>query len=395
MKKKLFTSLRALSFATALGFSLHAHADVKIGFIGTFTGPAAALGQDQYDGFMLALEQMDGKLGGEAVELFKEDDQLKPGVGVQAVRKLIERDDVDLITGVTFSNIMMAVAKPLADANMMFVGSNAGPSPLAGEQCNQNFFFTSWQNDTLAEVMGQYATDQGYKNVYLMAPNYQSGKDQLTGFKRYYKGKIDDEIYTQLNQLDYSAEISMLQADQPDAIYAFYPGGIGVNFFKQLHQAGVVDRIPLLSSSIDGTSLPALQESALGVLASSAWGPDLDNPANRAFVEAFEKKYDRIPSMYAAQAYDAARLINSALQKTGGDVSDKKALRDAIKAADFDSVRGELSFNVNGFPIQDMHAFKVAKDAKGRVSLQTIATPLKDLHDSYASQCKSGVAEKS
>src|SRR3546814_614015 len=186
---------------------------------------------------------------------------------------------------------MMTVAQPLADADMLFVGSNAGPSPLAGKQCNENFFFTSWQNDNLAEVMGQYATDQGFKSVYLMAPNYQSGKDQLAGFKRYFKGAISGEVYTQINQLDYSAEISMLQVEQPDAIYVFYPGGMGVNFVKQLHQSGMLGKTVLLSSSIDGTSLPALQDSALGVFASSAWGPDLDNPANQAFVAAFEKKY--------------------------------------------------------------------------------------------------------
>lgn len=392
MKKTFLCSIRALSFMAAVGISGYAHAEVKIGFIGTFSGPAAALGQDQYDGFMLALDKLEGKLGGQAVRLFKEDDQLKPEVGVQAVRKLIDRDNVDLVTGVTFSNVMMTIAQPLVSADMLFVGSNAGPSLLAGEQCSQNFFFTSWQNDNLAEVMGQYATDQGFKSVYLMAPNYQSGKDQLTGFKRYYKGIINDEVYTQLNQLDYSAEISMLQADQPDAIYVFYPGGMGVNFVKQLHQSGVLSKIPLLSSSIDGTSLPALQDSALGVYASSAWGPDLDNDANKAFVEAFESKYGRIPSMYAAQAYDAARLIDSAVRKAEGKVSDKAALRAALRAAEFDSVRGKFSFNVNGFPIQDMHVFKVAKDAKDRVNLQTIATPLTSLQDSYAAICKQGAA---
>jgi len=296
---------------------------------------------------------------------------------------------VDLITGVTFSNIMMAIAKPLADADMLFIGSNAGPSQLAGEQCNRNFFFTSWQNDNLAEVMGQYATDNGFKNVYLMAPNYQSGKDQLNGFKRYFKGNIVDEVYTQLNQLDYSAEIAMLQSEQPDAVYVFYPGGMGINFVKQLHQSGVLNKTVLLSSSIDGTSLPALGETALGVYASSAWGPDLDNSANQNFVTAFEAKHKRIPSLYAAQAYDAARLIDSALRKTNGNISDKQALRDAIRAANFDSVKGSIRFNTNGFPIQNMRVFQVAKDSQGRVSLTSVATPLKDLSDSYAPHCKS------
>jgi len=365
-----------------------AHAEVRIGFVATLSGPAAALGQDQYDGFMLALEQLGGKLGGTEAKIFKEDDQLKPDVGVLAVRKFIEKDKVDLITGVTFSNVMMALAKPLSDAEMLFVSSNAGPAPLAGKQCNANFFFAAWQNDNQAEVMGQYATEKSFKKVYLMAPNYQSGKDQIAGFKRYYKGPVIGECYTQLNQPDYSAEIAQLQAAAPDAIYVFYPGGMGVNFVKQMRQAGMLGKQPLLSAStVDGTTLPALKETALGVLAGSFWGPDFDNATSRKFVDAFQQKYKRIPSQYAAQAYDSANLIDSALRKTGGKTTDKAAVRAALRAADFSSLRGKMKFGNNGFPIQDMHVFEVAKNTAGDVSLKTLSTPLKGLQDAYATEC--------
>ncbi|MBP6018641.1 MAG: ABC transporter substrate-binding protein [Burkholderiaceae bacterium] len=388
MKKTLSYTTGAFALALALGGASVAHADVKIGFVATLSGPAAALGQDQYDGFMLAVEQLGGKLGGTETTIVKEDDQLKPDVGVQAVRKLIEKDKVDLITGITFSNVLMAMAKPIADAGTLMISSNAGPAPLAGKQCNANFFFTSWQNDNQAEVMGQYANDKGYKNVYLMAPNYQSGKDQVLGFKRYYKGKVAGETFTQINQPDYSAEIAQLQAAEPDAIYVFYPGGMGVNFIKQFRQAGMLGKQPLLTAStVDGTTLPALKDTALGVISGTFWGPDFDNPTSKKFVETFEAKYNRIPSQYAAQAYDSALLIDSALRKTGGDASNKDALRAAIKAADFDSVRGKLAFGNNGFPIQDMYAFEVAKDDKGRVSLKTIAKPLPNLQDAYATEC--------
>ena len=382
--------LSRIACAVALGFgtATFAYADVKIGFLGTLSGPAAALGQDQYDGFMLALEQMGGKLGGVKADVVKEDDQLKPDVGVQQMKKLLEKDKVDLVTGVTFSNVMMAVAKPLADADVIFVGSNAGPAPLAGKQCNKNFFFTSWQNDNEAEGLGQFATDKGYKNIYLMAPNYQAGKDHVEGFKRTYKGKVAGEVYTQLNQPDYSAEIAQLQVAAPDAIYVFYPGGMGINFIKQLRQAGLLGKIPLLSvSTTDGTTLPALKDAAVGVIAGAFWGPDADNPTSKKFVAAFEKKYDRIPSQYAAQGFDSALLIDSAMKKTGGKTDDKAALRSAIKAADFTSVRGKFKFGANGFPIQDMRVYEVAKDDKGRVSLKTIATPLKDVQDAYAVDC--------
>ncbi|HUH39451.1 MAG TPA: ABC transporter substrate-binding protein [Castellaniella sp.] len=388
MKSKKTMVAAALALA-AVCATTSAMAEVKIGFLATLSGGGAALGQDMVDAFNLAIEERGGKLGGQEIVLLKEDDQLKPDVGVQAVQKFIEKDKVDIVAGVTFSNVMMAIAKPLADADMTFVGSNAGPAPLAGKQCNPGFFFASWQNDEQAEVVGQFATDQGYKNVYIMVPNYQSGRDQVQGFKRFYKGPISGEVYTQLNQQDYSAELIALSAAKPDALWVFLPGGMGINFIKQFKQFGLMGKIPLLTvSTVDGSTLPALQDTALGAYAGTFWGPDFDNPTSKAFVAAFEKKYNRIPSQYAAQAYDSALAIDSALKKTNGDVSNKKAFRDALRAADFDSLRGSLKFNVNGFPIQDFYMFEVAKDAKGRVSLKTIAKPLTDHVDAYASECK-------
>jgi len=307
---------------------------------------------------------------------------------VQAINKLIERDKVDIVAGVTFSNVMMAIAKPMADANVIFVGSNAGPAPLAGAQCNSQFFFTSWQNDQQAEGVGKYAADKGYKKVYLMAPNYQAGKDAVAGFKRQYNGGVAGEVYTTVNQPDYSAEIAQLQAANPDAVYVFYPGGMGVNFIKQFRQAGLLGKIPLMSvSTADGSTLPALKETALGVISGTFWGPDFNNETSKNFVAAFEKKYGRIPSQYAAQSYDSALLIDSALKKTGGNVTDKKAFTDALRAAEFKSLRGNLKFNKNGFPIQDMYVFEVAKDDQGRVSLKTLSKALTNHPDSFVGQC--------
>ena len=379
-----WTAMASLLAATAVP----AMAEVKIGFLATLSGSAAALGQDQYDGFMLALEQKGGKLGNVPVKIFKEDDQLKPDLGVQLVQKLIERDKVDLVTGVTFSNVMMAIAKPLETSGSVLISSNAGPAQLAGKGCNANFFFTSFQNDDQAEVMGKYANDKGYKKVMLLAPNYQSGKDQLAGFKRQFKGAVVAEVYTQLNQPDYSAELTQLQALNPDAVFTFFPGGMGVNFIKQMSQNGLLNKIPLLTAStVDGTTLPALKDMALGTLGGAPWGPDLANPANQAFVKAFEQKYKRIPSQYAAQAYDSALVIDSALTKTKGVASDKAALRAAIKSADFQSVRANFKFDTNGFPIQDLGVFQVAKDAQGRVSLKKIATPLPAHRNAYVGEC--------
>lgn len=386
---KLTAPFALAALTAGMLLSAPASAQVKIGFMATMSGPSALLGQDQYDGFMLGIEHSGGKLGGQAVEVLREDDQLKVDVGVQTIQKFIEKDKVDIITGVTFSNVMMAISKPLADSGSIFVGSNAGPAPLAGAQCNQNFFFTSWQNDNQAEVMGKYAMDKGYKNVYAMAPNYQAGKDFIAGFKRTYKGKIAGEVYTTLGQPDYSAEIAQMQAANPDALFVFYPGGMGVTFVRQLRQAGALGKIPLMgTSTTDGSTLPALKQTALGALTGTFWGPDFKNPVSQKFVADFRKKHNRIPSQYAAQAYDAALLINSALNKTKGNAKDKAALRTALKAADFKSLRGNFKFNNNGFPIQDMHVFQViTSDVPGEVTLGTVATPLKGHSDAYAANC--------
>ncbi len=384
MKSAILASILALSAVTAA----HAQAPIKIGFMAELSGPQGALGQDQYDAFMLVVQGNGGKLGGVPVEILKEDSQLKPEVAVQLVDKLIERDKVSIITGITFSNVMMAIHKKVTDKEVFLISSNAGPSPIAGAQCSPYFFTTSWQNDQQAEVMGQYATDKGYKKVVAMAPNYQGGKDNVAGFKRYYKTPLANEIYTSLQQQDYSAELAQLQAANPDAVFVFYPGGFGVNFVKQFAQAGLKGKIPLLNASTtDGINLPAQGDAALGVLSGTFWGPDFNNPTNRKFVADFEARYKRIPSQYAAQAYDSALLLDSALAKVKGNVADKKALMAALKAADFKSLRGNFKYNTNNFPIQDLHVFEAVKDSQGRMTLKTVATPLKADKDAYSDKC--------
>lgn len=376
----LRATLLQASAAAALSLGLlgaaQAQDALKIGFIGTLSGPGGALGQDQYDAFMLAIEQRGGKLGDVPVTVIKEDDQLKPDVGVQAATKLLQSDKVDIITGVTFSNVMMAIHKPITDAEVFFIGSNAGPAPIAGKQCSRFYFSTSWDNDMLHEAGGQLTNDLGYKNVYVMAANYQAGRDAVSGFKRNFKGNVIDEVYTQVNQPDYSAEIAQLQAASPDAVYVFYPGGMGINFIKQYRQAGLLGQIPILSAAtLDGTTLPALKNLAVGAITSAPYAPNIDNPQNKAFVEAFEKAYKRAPSMYAAQSYDAASLLDSALRKVKGDLSNKDAFIAALREADFQSVRGPFKFDSNHFPDAAFYRVDVV-DENGEAVLRA-STPVK------------------
>lgn len=388
MKHRLFASLMALVAVSAHTVSHAQQQPVKIGFLATFSGPAGALGQDQYDAFMLAIEHGGGKLGGASVQVIKEDDGLKPDLGTQLAQKLVEKDKVAIITGVTFSNVMMAVHKPITDAGVFLIGSNAGPSLIAGKGCSPLFFSTSWNNDTQHEAMGQHATDAGYKRMFLLAPNYQAGKESLGGFKNLYKGTVIDEVYTQINQPDYSVEIAQIQSAKPDAVYVFYPGGMGVNFVKQYQQAGLLGKLPLLSTAtVEGTTLPALNEAAIGMITGTPYTPDLNNPTNTKFVADFTKKFGRVPSQYAAQSYDAAMLIGSALAKTGGRTENKESLRSALKAANFNSVGGPFRFGTNQFPIRNYYRADVGKDSSGRVTLVNKGVALKDHQAPFYRQC--------
>jgi branched-chain amino acid transport system substrate-binding protein len=391
--KRTTTLTAAAVLGLSLGLTLPAAAmaEVKIGLLTTLTGPGSVLGQDQLDGFMLAVEQGGGKLGGVPVQVIKEDDQFKPEVGVQAARKLVQSDKVPIITGVVYSNVMLAVVRPVTTAGVFLVGSNAGPTNLAGKDCSPYFFSTSWNNTQRHEGSGEMANQMGFKKVYLLAPNYQAGKDAMAGFKRFYKGEVANEVFTQVNQPDYSVELAALADAKPDAAYVFFPGGMGVNFIKQYRQAGLFGKIPLLSvDTIDGATLPALQQDALGAVTNVPYSPDLDNAANKAFATAFRQKYGREPSSYAAQSFDAAQLIGSALKKTGGKVDDKDALRKALEAADFASVRGEFRYQPNHFPVAGFFRADVQAGADGKVAFVNkgpIFADLSKVSDQYAAQC--------
>lgn len=378
-----------ISAALLVLTAMSVNAQVKIGFTAPLSGPAGAIGQDQLDGFNLALERLQGRMSGQQVMVFKEDDQLKPEIGVQAARKLIEKDKVDAIVGLGYTNVLMAMLPQILQSGVVAIATNSGPQALSGAGCKSNVFSVTWQNDGPSEAMGAYAQSKGYSKVYLMAPNYQAGKEMLAGFKRTYKGKIADEVYVPLNQNDFSAEIAQLQATDKDVLFAFLPGGMGINFIKQSKQAGLLEKLPMLSVfTVDGTTLPALRSQAEGVVAGAMWDAALETKYSNEFEQAFQTKYKRVASMYAAAGFDAANLLNVAVSKLGGKVADKAALAAAVKAAgsEFQSVRGSFRFNNNNMPVQDYHAFQVIRTGTD-VSMKQIATPLKMHQDLYATQC--------
>jgi len=382
--------------ATAVLAAATAHAadTVKVGLLSTLSGPGAGLGVDIRDAFQLAVKLNGGKLGGLPADVVVADDQASPDVGRQTADRLVKRDKVDFMTGIVFSNVMLAVGAPTFASKTFYISANAGPSQYAGEQCNPYFFSASYQNDNQHEAVGKTVADKGFKRVALIAPNYPAGKDALTGFKRYYQaakgGEVVMESYTPLNMLDYGAELSKLRAAKPDAVYIFLPGGLGINFIKQFVGAGLSKDITLFGPGFSGDEdvIRAVGDPMLGMFNTSQWAHDLDNAANKKFVAAFEKEYGRLPTLYASQGYDAAQLIDAAVRDAKGKLDDKAAVRKALAAAKFESVRGSFKFGPNQFPVQDYHLRVITKDAKGRVTNRTIGTVFKAHGDAYAAQCK-------
>ena len=382
--KKLLCALGTMLMATT------AYAeDLKIGLVVTLSGPPAVLGKQVEDGFKLALDKMGGKVGGVDTELIVVDSELKPDVALTRVKGLLERDEVDFVVGTVFSNVLGAIFKPVTQSETFLISPNAGPSTLAGKNCSPYFFSTSYQNNQNFEVLGQHAQEQGIKKVFMMTPNYQAGRDAMEGFKKNYKGEITDEVYTPLGHKDFSAEIAQMSTSGADALFTFMPGGMGVRFVKQFREAGLADKMTFLSAfTVDEATLPAQKDAALGMFGATNWAPSIDLPQSKQFVADFEAKYGYIPGGFAMQAYDAALLIDSAVKAVGGDLSDKDAVRAALEAAEFDSLRGKFKFNNNHFPVQDFYLLRVAQRDDGKYWTEVEKKVFEDYTDSFAQECK-------
>ena len=378
--------------AAALAFNAHAANELKIGYLSTLSGPAGAIGVEVRDGFNLAIKMAGGKLGGLPTEVIFADDTLNPETGKQLAERLLKRDRVNLMTGVIFSNVMLAAWPTIQEGKVFYIAPNSTPTRITGEGCTPYFVSASWPNEGHHEAAGHYAKSKGYKNMYLIAPNYPAGKDATTGFKRGYGGTISAEVYTKLNQLDYSAELAQIRAAKPAALYAFLPGGMGINFIKQFVAAGLSSEVPLVvpGFAADQDIIRAVGEPMLGIFDTSHWAYDLDNDANRKFVDGFEKEYNRIPSLFAEQGYTTALLIDAAVRGVKGKIEDVPGFHKALMAAPgrFKSPRGDFKMAHNGTPVQDYYLRVVAKDNKGRIVNKKIGTVMSAHEDFWAKDCK-------
>ena len=380
--KKLAVVLAA---TTALAGGVAQADGLKVGMITTLSGGGAGLGIDVRDGFLLALKMAEANGRDTGIEVVVEDDQRKPDVAVQLADKMIQSEKVDVLTGIIWSNLAMAVVPAAVGQGKFYLSPNAGPSALAGKGCHQNYFNVAWQNDNLAEAAGAYANDAGYSNSFLLAPNYPAGKDMLTGYKRFYSGDVNSEVYTKLGQSDYATEIAQIRASGADSVYFFLPGGMGISFLKQYAASGVDIPVVGPAFSFDQGILQAVGEAALGVKNTSQWNKDLDNAANKDFVAGFEAEYGRLPSLYASQGYDTANLLISAASKA--DVGDADAFREALRAADFASVRGKFSFSANQHPVQDIYVREVVQEGEIFTN-RLVGKSMSDHANAYVDDCK-------
>jgi len=375
------TLTAAITAALTIASPAFADSPLKVGMITTLSGGGASLGTDVRDGFLLAID----KHGESKIDVIIADDQAKPDIGVQLATKMIESDKVDVLTGLIWSNLAMAIVPSVTAQGKFYLSANAGPSALAGKGCHENYFNVAWQNDNLHEAAGAYSTEAGYKNSFLLAPNYPAGKDALAGYKRFYKGEIAGEIYSKLDQRDYAAEIAQIRASGADSVFFFLPGGMGIAFVKQYAQSGIDTPLVGPGFSFDQNILQAVGDAAIGVVNTAQWNKDLDFPANHQFVKEYVEAYGRLPSIQSSQGYDTALLLISALQKA--DVSDKSAFREALRAADFKSTRGDFSFGNNHHPIQTIYAREVVKE--GDIYTNKLIKPILVNHtDAYAGECK-------
>lgn len=389
MKRTLSAvAIAALMSSTALAD------DIKIGFVTTLTTGAAVIGNDVKAAVDLAMEHIDGKMAGKNVNLIMEDDGFKPEIGKQKTDKLVKQDDVDFVAGYLWSHVLMASQKSVLGAGKFLISANAGPSAIAGKLCNQNFFSTSWQNDQTPMAMGEVLNQKGVKSIYILAPNYAAGKNMVAGVERTFKGEVKGKDLTKWpGQLDFSAELAKAKASGAEGLFVFYPGKAGGAFIQQYQQAGLEGVLPLYTTfTVDAIALPKLQAANMkGVMGSQMtqqWDPTLDNPANKKFVSDFRAKHKKYPSFYAAQAYDSIMLIKSAVEAVGGDVSKTDDVRAAMKAANYDSVRGSYTYGNNHMPVQNFYLREVVEDADGNWTTKVVQTVYENHQDPYAADCK-------
>lgn len=380
-----------LAFSLALVTAVQAQSPEKIrlGFIAAHSGALNLLGAEQRRGLDVALEHLGNRIGGVPVELVTGDSKTNPSATVQELSRLIEKEKVHILLGLTGSNEILAAIKPITEAKVFFIGSNGGPAHAAGEGCSPFYFNASFQNEQLTEGMGEFMMKKGVKRLYLTGMDYEAGHEHTNAARKGYKGEVVAHVFTPINQVDFASDIAKIRASGADGVFAFYPGGPGIAFTRQWAQAGMQRKVPLYSNIALSEPLvfQAQGKTALGITVSGVYFAALDNPQNRKFVESFRAKFDRDPASFAAMTYDAVMLLDSAVREVKGNIGNQDAFRAALKKANFQSVRGPFRFNTNQQPIQNTYVGVVEARKDGSLYIKPVGEIRELAPDSFAAKC--------
>jgi branched-chain amino acid transport system substrate-binding protein len=324
---------------------------VKIGLVLPYTGVYAELGTSITQAMELVFARENWTVAGRKIEMIKEDDEMKPPVGVRKTEKLIDSDKVDILTGPVHSGILMGMRDKVHNSKTILIVSNAGADAISRDRCSKWIFRTSFSNWQPCQPMGGWVAKNVSKEAFLIAPNYQAGKDMMGAFQETYTpagGKVVSEDYPKLGETDYAPYLTKIKQSGAKAVFAFFSGTDAVNFVKQYSQFGLKEGIKLTGAGFltEPDVLPAQGAAAIGVLTGHFYTPLLDNPVNHRFVKEFRDKfYGKMPDGFACQGYDTAEVIVRALKAVNGNTQDKDKLVAAIAATEFDSPRGRFRFD--------------------------------------------------
>ncbi|OGL02352.1 MAG: hypothetical protein A3D33_19940, partial [Candidatus Rokubacteria bacterium RIFCSPHIGHO2_02_FULL_73_26] len=324
---------------------------IKIGVVLPYTGVYAVLGESITQAMELVFARENWTVAGRKLEMIKEDDEMKPPVGIRKTEKLIDSDRVDILTGPVHSGILMGMRDKVHNSKTILIVSNAGADAISRGRCSKWIFRTSFSNWQPCQPMGGWVAKNVAKEVFQIAPNYQAGKDMMAAFRETFLpagGKVIAEDYPKLGETDYAPYLTKIKQSGAKAVFAFFSGSDAVNFVKQYDQFGLKGAVKLTGAGFltEPDVLPAQGKSALGVLTGHFYTPVLDNPVNKRFVKDFKARYgNKTPDGFAVQGYDTAEVIIRALKATNGNTQDKDKLVAAIARVEFDSPRGRFRFD--------------------------------------------------
>ena len=389
MKHFINVRIFLLALVGALGISGQGIAkDLKIGLLITTSGPGAVLGAETKRGWDLAMEHVGGKIGGLDTKIIIGDDQVRPNVAITEVDKLINLHNVDIVSGVLWSHVLMAIHRPVLNSGRILLVTNAGASPLAGRNCHPLYITTSWQNDQFTDATAAAMNQAKVEETFVVVPNYRAGKDLLKRFPKKFKGRVVGSILFPLGQTDFQAELSQIRAQKPKNVMVFAPGGSAIAFFKQWQALKLSKQMNLYAiNMVDAMSLPAIGKAAIGTWYVSPWNHVYDSPANKRFVSDFKKKHGRLPTQYAAQAYDAVVLLDAAIKARKGDISNRSALVKAMTHAKVSTTRN-LKYNVNHFPIQNFYKLRIVAGPSGHPEIKAAGIAVANMKDDFVDQCR-------